>query len=207
MALAVVLAGAAGLLAPGLGASADCTPAPGPDPIASSDIIVAGKIIGWQVATDIERPTPVTPDSYEPVPVRLYLGVDRAFKGNATTQLEFVNDTSLEFQDGRYSWTFATFACGDFRGDPSGTYLVIGLAHGADGTLRETARFYEGKELAGHAYEDVISRLGTGYLPAKSGPPQKADVPTGTLVAVASALAIVVATVGMALMHGRGTEA
>ncbi len=171
-----------------------------------SDVIVAGEIIGWQVATDVEWPTPVTPDSYKPVPIRLYLDVDRAFKGNATTQLEFVNDTSLDYQDRRYSWTFATFACGDFRDDPSDTYLVIGLAHSADGTLRETARFYEGKGPAGDKYEDVISHLGPGYLPAAGGPPEEASVPTGTLLAVASALAIVVATVGMALMYGRRAE-
>ncbi len=167
-----------------------------------SDVIVAGEIIGWQVATDVEWPTPVTPDSYKPVPIRLYLDVDRAFKGNATTQLEFVNDTSLDYQDRRYSWTFATFACGDFRDDPSDTYLVIGLAHSADGTLRETARFYEGKGPAGDKYEDVISHLGPGYLPAAGGAPGGANGQAATAVAAGSALAIALSA-AMAVLYGR----
>jgi hypothetical protein len=205
VALAGALAGFAGLLAQSTPSATACTPAPSPDPIAISDIIVAGKIIGWQVAADIEAPTPLTPDSYQTVPIRLYMEVDRAHKGTTTTELEFVNGNSLEFQDGRFSWTFATFGCGDFRGDPSGTYMVIGLALAEDGSLRETARFYEGEEAAGTEFEEVISHLGPGYFPAAGGPPGGASAPAGTALALGSAVGIAAAAIGMAVMHGRRT--
>ena len=132
------------------------------------------------MATDVQAPTPLTPDSYQPVPIRLYMDVDRAFKGTTTTELDFVNGDSLEFQDGRFSWTFATFGCGDFHGDPSGTYTVIGLARAEDGTLRETVRFFEGEEGGGPEFQDVIEDLGPGYFPAAGGPPHGASESAGT---------------------------
>jgi hypothetical protein len=199
----LALAGIAGLFARIPPQADACTPAPSPDPIAASDVIVAGRIIGWQVATDIERPTPATPDSYEPVPIRLYLDVDRAYKGTTTTDLEFVNEQSLDYQDGRFSWTFATFSCGDFREDPTGTYTVIGLARGEDGTLREAARFFEGETAAGSEFEDVISHLGPGYFPAAGGPPAASGPSGETLVVVASVVGIAVAVVVLAALHGR----
>jgi hypothetical protein len=154
---ALVLVGAA--LAPALRGSPAyaCTLPANFDAVAASDVIVEGRILGWdeisasQIAYEIE--------------------VTRAFKGAAATgDVLAVTDFGSRLQG---NWEATGGLCGTFSEDPAGKYVVIGL-RGDAGSLSSTnqTRFFFGDEPRGPAYEAAIETVGDGAVPL---PPDTGD--------------------------------
>jgi hypothetical protein len=110
-----------------------CTISEDFNPVAVSDLIVAGRITGWEIAPTIAPPDPM------PTPfltIRVHLTVDRVFKGSAGPQVTFLETRSLREEEDlsmAQRWQGTGGACGSFGSDPTGNYLLIGLRLEDDG--------------------------------------------------------------------------
>jgi hypothetical protein len=192
-----------------------CSVGPDFDPIASSDVIVAGRITGWELITDFVRWDPKQSDQplddpryYGPHdPIRLELAVERVYKGGLPATIEMVtaNTLMVSTQDGRthYEWVGAIGSCGAFDFDPTGKYVVMGLSldqHGRYSPTRPLTFFigddppesYDGTMLR------VVAPLLPGTLPTSGGLPPDVT-PSSPAVTPPALLAL-----GLALAAGGG---
>jgi hypothetical protein len=138
-----------------------CSAGPDFNAIAQSDIIVEGRLTDWQ--------------ALEPsggagafIPVQVSMNVERAFKGDISGQLQFVDRSSLiDTPSGTNAWAGGSGACGVFDADPTGMYAILGLTLGEDGVYQSNRLlvFFLGSEPSGTGYEQAVARL-SGVSPA-----------------------------------------
>jgi hypothetical protein len=128
--LLLVVATTAMILPPG-GATVAHACSGGGKPVEDSDVIVGGRVAGWtrianftQFKGGPELPfdDPNWYGAYEPI--RVELAVDRVYKGTAPPTVEIIDGSSLLGNQ----WVGASGACGAFDSDPTGKYIIFGLA-------------------------------------------------------------------------------
>jgi hypothetical protein len=144
-----------------------CSAGPDWNPVAQSDVIVAGRVAGWQPAQ-----ADLSPQMFQPI--RLTIAVDQMVKGASTQTIEAIDAASLLREDHAAdgSWAGSSGACGAFNADPAGMYVVLGLTHAPDGSLRTNLllNFYTGTEPPGgfrlERMREVLGSFGLMSLPA-----------------------------------------
>ncbi len=159
----------AGLGAAGPKSAFACSVGPDFDAVESADIIVAGRVTGWELITHFTRWDPKSAEPpvddrnyYGPYqPIRLYLEVERVYKGPRVTSIGIIDAASLEIYDGVQQWVGSSGTCGAFDSDPSGQYVILGLGHDRFGRYRPSLplAFFVGAEPAGDRYERALKRV------------------------------------------------
>lgn len=149
-----------------------CTPGEDFNPVAESDIIVSGVILGWE-ETDAQEYQP--PESSLKT-IRVDLRVEDVVKGEAADTISFLDSGSLMNippDERGYVWAGSSGACGAFNADPTGHYVFMGLHRDEDGNLRSSLPrvFFIGERsaFAGSRYErtgEILSSFGLTRLPA-----------------------------------------
>ena len=149
-----------------------CSAGPEYNPVAASEIIVAGWCEAWDVAPAGEVTGP-----YAPIVVTM--SVDEVFKGSAPREL-MVADGASRAAD---AWVGASGACGAFDADPTGMYAILGLRRDVDGYLHahRFRIFFLGPEPSGPEYEAAVS-----YLAPLRAPPEMRAAVRGSASVVAS---------------------
>ncbi len=100
-AVAVVLAGS--LLTPRFARSVSaCSAGPDYNPVADSDVIVAGTVLGWERGGSGALPSP--PSGFPFVPIRVALRVEQHFKGSTAAEIVISDQSSLHGQLGQSGW-------------------------------------------------------------------------------------------------------
>lgn len=154
LALTLVIAAQSLFVAPAFACSA------GPDfnPVAEAELIVGGRVTGWEPLPD-GASAPFTP-------IRLTIAVDQQLKGEAGASLQFLDRSSLMRSGGEQVWAGASGSCGAFDGDPTGRYLVLGLDQAPDGVLVSNLMltFFNGAEPTGERYTQALDFLATQGL-------------------------------------------
>lgn len=165
-----------------------CSPDADYDPVATSDVIAEGRILGFQVLPD----GPI-PGGYEPkgveldfqddpfIPIRIEFAVDVVYKGQVAEDVISIVEPRAygphPLNEGEFWWLIAS-DCHAFRSDPTGQYAILGLGRNDDGTygahLLQT--FYLGAEPSSEDREAVLARLasfpGAVGLPGLGSGPQ-----------------------------------
>ena len=168
------------------------------DPVAASEIIVEGRIVGAEVS-------PEQPGAY--FDIWAEISVQRVWKGQAALEmiaqprLDSPSDPSTE-QIGNLS-ILSTGVCSAFGSfDPTGSHMIVGLMQRSDGTLIVGHRlvFYKGDDAGGERYDLALQRMasypGAAALPALgSGPSASVSRSTVTLT-----VAAIMAMMGTALL-------
>jgi hypothetical protein len=104
------------------------------NPVAESDVIVSGVVLGWGEAG-------MLPQDISLKPILVDFQVDEVLKGNVPDQINFLDTGSLandpaNVQDNR--WVGTSGSCGAFAADPTGQFALLGLTKDADGNLRSS---------------------------------------------------------------------
>jgi hypothetical protein len=130
-----------------------CSTGPEFNPVAEADLIVGGRIVGWEELPGGSN-SPFTP-------IRLTLEVDQHLKGAASATVTFVDQSSVYSSNGQIVWAGASGSCGAFDSDPTGQYVVLGLDTAPDGGLASNLllTFFNGAEPSGEAYTRALERL------------------------------------------------
>ncbi len=139
-----------------------CSAGSGFNPVASSDVVVAGIVRSWEVVD-----APGGPTMFQPVIVTIE--TERVLKGSVPGVLE-ARDMSSLIRAGQgaatESWAGGSGACGAFDFDPTGKYVVLGLSKAEDGTLHthRLHTFFVGDraELTASRYQSILDHL-TGF--------------------------------------------
>ncbi|MEX1253974.1 MAG: hypothetical protein WEE64_06510 [Dehalococcoidia bacterium] len=178
-----------------------CSAGPEYDPVATSDVIVEGRFLGYDVLPD----TPPGNNNY--LTVRVKMDVAHVLKGSvAGDVIALVDPFSLSLPlsgHTKYEWIGSSGACGAFNEDPTGQYAVMGLSRNDDGTYRPSLldSFYIGEGPQDPEYQRALQRLrsfpGAASLPSLGlGPARRGGfdaLPTVGSVIAAVGLAAVVA--------------
>lgn len=196
-----------------------CSAGPDYDPIADSEVIVAGRFTGWQLIENARRWDPKTddepiddPNYYGPYePIRVHMEVERIYKGTAANTLEVMDGASLHVYDHepRYVWAGSSGACGVFDEDPTDQYAILGLNKDAFGRYRPnlTRVFYLGDNPPSQFDSPRLSRLAPlmpGSLPISGEPSStRADFPY-LPAAIAATLGPLAFLAGAAFVWRRG---
>jgi hypothetical protein len=143
-----------------------CSAGPDFDPIAESDLIIGGWVVGWRERPDI--PSPLNGNAKSGVDYKslgMLIDVDRVFKGSPVKRVEAV-DSYIP-----YGTRWLGTSCAIFGGDPTGLYVILGLWRGEDGYLHPNSlrTFFIGENPSGEGYDYAMRRL--EGLPA-IGPPR-----------------------------------
>jgi hypothetical protein len=139
------------------------------DPIASSEVIVAGRVTSWAELPGIPSPLNVPgKGSGDYRTIGVVIEVDLTLKGEPLKKVTAID--SYMFAGSRWVGT----SCAIFDADPTGRYVVLGLWRGEDGYrhLDGLRTFFIGEQPAGEGYERALERL--------DGLPQIAPPVTGT---------------------------
>ncbi len=151
-----------------------CSAGPDFDPIATSDVIVEGRFLDWELAPELNRG-----DAY--LGIRVEMAVQRVWKGQVAGEVITMSDSAslgppYPGHD-EYEWVGSGGGCGAFDADPTGFYAIMGLSQTDDGTLRSNRLrvFYLGEDAGGEEYNAALQRMasypGAAALPALgSGP-------------------------------------
>lgn len=167
------------------------------DPFAESDIIVAGRYVGYDTVpnppstpqTYVDQKTGKT-ESWQRAPSlteTMVLSVDRVYKGTGIgTHVTIVNLAFLERPP--------SGSCGGTPYDPTGRYTLTGLRRAGDGAYYYFHSFFGGDDPSGEGYQLAVERItaevGLGSLPtAGSGPAAPSGVEPATLAGAAAAIA------------------
>ncbi len=131
----------------------------------NADLIVEGRVTGWEPAEGYER-------FGQFVPVVVRLEPVRVFKGIAPNPVPMVDIASLilSSQDGgQRMWAGAAGACGSFDDDPTGLYIIAALYRDDLGNYRmgRPATVFVGRDPGGTNYDFIVAKL-----TANVGPPQ-----------------------------------
>ena len=167
-----------------------CSAGPDYDPVAASEVIVAGRFLGWEVIENVRywderaEPAPVDDPNFYGfnafVPIRVRMVVDRVYKGTVQPEVEMVAGNTLLDGDVTsavdYQWVGSIGACGAFDADPTGRYGVMGLAKDKFGRYHPSllSVFYFGDEPPTdftRARMNKLTPLLPGSLPVNGGPP------------------------------------
>jgi hypothetical protein len=155
------------------------------NPIAASDVIISGTILGW---------TPELPAAAPFTTVVVDIEVEDVLKGEVGPRLTAVDTASLHTET--QQWHGGGGPCGAFSADPTGQFVFMGLSLDENGWLATSLplTFYIGErsEFAGVRYEriaEVLAPLGLTRLPAtgQGGTAEARAVDSG-LLAVAAVL-------------------
>ncbi len=199
--------------------AAACSVGPDFNPVTESDVIVGGRITGWELIENFERLDPKTrqvpvddPNYYGPYdPIRAFMIVDRVYKGDVPGQIDLVAGNTLWASGGAYSWVGASGACGAFDTDPTGQYWIMGLRIDEFGRYRPSRplTFYVGAEPTGDSYEQALammSAFGAVVLPVGGGPPSTPSAPAFPTLpgAVALMLVLLAFLLGASFVWRRG---
>lgn len=139
-----------------------------PDPVAESDLIVAGRVAAWRA----DYPSNLSELAVADIPVDVTVNVDKVLKGRGSEEVVFREPIGLVYQadyednPANLQWGTET-DCGPvgFQSDPKGTYLVIGLTRAREdddyfriraGDLVPRLVFFQGKTPSGREYEEAI---------------------------------------------------
>jgi hypothetical protein len=176
------------------------------NPVADSDVIVSGVILGWE-----ETNLPGFPEDAHVKPIRVEMQVEDTLKGEASGRISFVDSGSLmnlpPTEDG-YLWDGSGGACGAFNTEPTGEYVFLGLSYDDAGNLRSNLLrvFYIGErsQFAGFRYErmaEILGAFGLTRLPATGdGAMATPGAPDGELIAIATLL-IALGVGGLSLLR------
>ena len=200
------IATAALLLPAGVRPAYACSTGPDYDPLAESDVIVSGRITGWELIENVTRWDPKTetepyddPNYYGPYdPIRVGMTVTRVYKGSVPAEIELVAGNTLlvreEHGTPRYDWVGSYGACGAFDFDPTGKYFVMGLNVDRYGRYHPSRLrvFFIGEyppESYDHPRLSHLLPLLPGTLPSSGGPPPETassspDIPVPALAAL-----------------------
>jgi hypothetical protein len=183
-----------------------CSAGPDYNPVAESEVIVVGRLLGWSEG-DVASPPP--PDGSLLVPIRVTMVVERVLTGRAPASITIVDRASLHripAMAGRAeqtTWVGAAGACGSFDEDPTAKYAVMGLWRNPDGTYRPNRihTFYLGEQPPAAVWDAVVARL-THWGPVAfplTGAAARAryddETPTGFLTALAAGVLLIVGAV------------
>ena len=175
--------------------------------VPNADIIIEGRILGWEQAPEYERAGTF-------MPIRLALDIERVFKGAVPADFAVADGASLEVwgEDGaEYHWYGSSGACGSFDEDPTGLYIIAALSRDERGYFRmnRLANVFIGYEPGGVYYDSAVA-----YLTSEVGPPATGTGGPGVSVpdtndSRAAVLGALLATAGVALFLAttRNTEA
>lgn len=87
--------------------------------------------------------------------------VDETIKGSAGRQVDFIDKWSVDHIGGDHEWDSSIGSCPvDFRFDPSGDYVIMGLHEGERDALITREIFFWGDEPSGEQYEAAKQRMG-----------------------------------------------
>lgn len=196
-----------------------CNGDPDFNPVTEADVIVAGRITGWELG--LPRPVEPPPENLADVPVQVTIAVTHVVKGSAPDRLVFYDSGgrfAAELAAVRYpNLSVGIGGCSAFDADPTGLSVVMGLhrGEGRDYRASRLLLFFEGDALAGVRYQDALARLaalGPVTLP-RTGAGNAADDGAGrwaALLAVIAAGAVIGLRLGRAGSRretgGRGEE-
>ncbi len=182
-----------------------CSAGPDFDPVASSVVIVEGRILGYEVA-----PGAALPGSEEAragsahVPAQFEMTVERILKGDVSDPtFEFVDAASLSHaldEQGRHQWWGSGGACGAFDSDPTGRYAILGFWQDLEGVLHSSIFqvFYIGDDADGKVYDIALQRMaswpGAAAVPALGSGPGAGETGSTQAITVAAVLAAIGAT-------------
>ena len=193
IAVPVVLLGIALVIgAAGARRALACSAGPDFDPVKDSEVIVEGRLLGYEILPDApiaELPkSDGTQDPY--VPIRVDMAVTRVFKGDVAGGVIAIVDpvslgAPLSGSEGR-RWIGSGGACGAFDEDPTGKYAIMGLSEQDDGTYRPNRLrwLFYGDGPSGEAYQRALTRL--SVLPPSAGFGPGSGSGAGLLVPAAS---------------------
>jgi hypothetical protein len=169
------------------------------NPVAESDLIVVGTIVGWR---PVETPsdeiyggkTGTSPFQTVAVTVQ----IDEVLKGTASHRTEFL-DLSSRLKDplpNGNQWGGSGGSCAAFGADPTGRYVIMGLKREDDGSLRSGGifkRFFLGDrdQLSGETYDCVrasLARYGLTTLPSVGHGPTPTAAGSDYLVLVLASI-------------------
>ncbi len=183
-----------------------CSGAPPFDPIATSDVIVEGRILGWELAPDLIA-------TVNFLAIRIDVTVERVWKGQVAGEVITLSDTASLHppfpspDNDEYEWVGGSGACGAFDADPVGFYAIMGLTQRDDGTYgtNRLRVFFWGDDSGGERYDAALQRMasfpGATALPALGSVPSADD--TGgfaTLVVAGAVAAIGAALLGLVIL-------
>ena len=139
------------------------------NPVAESDVIVSGVVLGWAEAG-------ILPQGVSMKPILVDFQVDEVLKGDGVPgQINFLDTGSLANDPANVldnQWAGTSGSCGAFAADPTGQFALLGLTRDADGNLRSSLPqvFYIGErsEFAGFRAErtaEILQSFGLTRLP------------------------------------------
>lgn len=144
------------------------------NPVAESDVIVAGRLGAWGEAdpSTLSPPLTIGPGF---TPIRVTMRVEHVLKGTVPAQITIIDRSSLWKDPARTFWAGGSGACGSFDSDPTAQYAVIGLTVNRDGTYAalRPLTFFLGEAASGPAYDRAVTRL------ASAGPARLPRTGTG----------------------------
>jgi hypothetical protein len=202
MRIALVVLATAGAMVPwliGAPLTHACSVGEDFDPIAASDVIVGGRITGWELIENVTRwdpksgePEPTDDPNYFEAPtydpIRLNVTVDKVYKGSVPASIELVAANTYEILDGQGNWVGASGACGAFDSDPTGHYWILGLNEDDFGRLRPS------RVLVFDSSEVLEARLGPASLPTSGGAPHTTNASDAHLMSIAGGIALIAAS-------------
>lgn len=143
-----------------------CSVSPDFDPVASSDAIVEGRFLGYEVLANEGQ-------NSSTIPIRLTMDVSRVFKGDVQAEgFSIVDESSLWLNTPKLRWSGSGGNCGTFNEDPTGSYWILGLSTRDDGNFSPSGPlvFFRGDGPSGQTYGDAVARI-TSQLDSASLPP------------------------------------
>lgn len=187
-----------------------CSDAPDRDSVALSDVVVEGRLLGYEV---LPQEVEILRDSY--VPIRVDMAVTRVIKGTvSTTTIAMVDPGSLAPPSGgssEYRWIGSSGTCGAFDFDPTGKHAIMGLSRNDDGTYRlnRLDTFFLGDSPDDPGYRRALERMAS--LPGAQGLPVLGSGPDGSgndpplgIIVGGLILTLIAAAAGFRFAHGRG---
>jgi len=182
------------------------------DPVASSEVIVEGRITGWEDIEDAIEWNPKTDENdpsdnenyYGPYDaIRFDLEVQRVLKGDVHERIALVSGNTLQTFRGERLWVGSSGACGAFNDDPTGKWVVLGLHMDQHGRYTPSLplTFFVGDAPMGDRYAermDMIETVTGPGGPPKGLPPQpdaeehEKDTPWAVVLPLAFAIPVAV---------------
>jgi hypothetical protein len=172
-----------------------CTRNPYYNPLVEADAVVAGYVLGFDVARD----APIVPGIY---PVDFGLRVERVLAGEV--------DEFATVRSGDPAWNdefdgFGPALCGTLRSVDVGRFVLISLVRTEDGLLHAEVPFYSGDGPNDPRFEEVLNNFQHPFLPddAVPGPPSVGTGRTsrgdGVPLVLVGATLIAAGTLGLAM--------
>ena len=152
------------------------------DPVAESDLIIAGRMLGFEI---IEK------NVVDTEPAEQDKGKGNVGSGFSRIQVEMTVETiykgalegpTITLTEGRslvvydhepfHVWAGSSGSCGAFNSDPTGTYAILGLNRGDDGTYSPhlPLGFFMGEGPDDPGYEGALERMASFPAAASLSP-------------------------------------